>query len=543
MRGADLLMRSLAECGVEICFANPGTSEMHLVAALDAAPGIRPVLTLQENVASGAADGWGRMMGRPASTLLHLGSGLSNALSNLQNARRAATPIVNIVGDHASYHLANDPPLASDIAALAGVMSAWVHTVPSALQGAAAAVAAVDAANGPPGAIATLIVPADVAWSQVDEADAATAWQATRTPGNSRLGASLPNDASVRASAGRRSSTNGADGAVVERVARALASGESAVILVGGRALRDVELADAARVAAATGARLACPTFTARARRGAGSVSVERLPYFPELVAQWFAGVRHLILVDAPLPVAFFAYPGQSTALLPADCAVHTLATGADDIPAVLDALVTATGASRVEVPRVPLAPMGLPSGPLTPLAVAQTVAALLPAEAIVCDEAITNRFPCLAATVGALPHDWCCLTGGSLGMGMPLSLGAALAAPGRRVLNLQADGSAMYAPQALWSFAREGVDVTTVMLVNRRYRVLDVELQRLQLTGLVRGQSLTDLAVPPIDYVQLARSMGVPASRVDSAEGLARAMSRAFAEPGPQVVEAVMVE
>lgn len=529
MRGADLLLRSLAESGVKICFANPGTSEMHLVAALDTVPSIRPVLTLHENVASGAADGWGRITGRPASTLLHLGPGLANALSNLHNAKRADTPIVNIVGEHASYHVANDPPLGSDIAALARTMSAWVQTVPSASAAGDSARAAVAAALGPPGAIATLIVPSDTAWNMVADQE---------------RGADLRDPAPASTGLPRRASSGDAvDAPRVEEVARTLASGETTILLLGGRAMAHGAVELAARVAAHTGAQLCCTSFTAVSHRGSGSVAVERLPYFPEAVAARLAAVRHLILVDAPPPVAFFAYPGMSTVLLPAGCDVQSLAGGADDVRLALDALVQATGAGVAEPARVARAIPPIGSGPITPVAFAQTLAAVLPEGAIVCDEAITNRFPALVATSGARPHDWCCLTGGSLGTGMPMSFGAALAAPGRRVINLQADGSAMYTPQALWSLAREGVDVTTVILANGRYRILDYELQRLGLTAVTRGRSLTDLTHPPIDFVQLAGSLGVPAEQVDSAEALGQAMQRSFAEPGPRVIVAMMVD
>lgn len=515
MRGADQLTRSLAAGGVEICFANPGTSEMHLVAALDEAPAIRPVLTLHENVASGAADGWARMTGRPASTLLHLGPGLANALANLHNARRAGTPIVNVVGDHASYHVANDPPLASDIAALAGTVSGWVHTVREATEIGAAAAQAIAAAQGPPAAIATLIVPSDMAWAPVPEGTpvAAPAPAAGRAP----------------------------DGAAIDSAARALGSGEECMLLVGGRAMHPDLLAQASRVAAATGARLCCTPFTARARRGAGSVAVERLPYFPEMVAQWLAPVRHLILIDAPPPVAFFAYPGQSVTLVPPGCTVHTLAAAGADLPAALAALVDATNAAQHAPMLVPRVEVPAARGPVTPEALAQTLGAVLPDEAIVADEAITNRFPALVGTVGARPHDWLCITGGSLGIGMPMALGAALAAPGRRVINLQADGSAMYTPQALWSLAREGADVTVVLLRNRRYRILDLELQRMQLTDASRGRALTDLSHPVLDYVQLAASMGVPATHVDTAEALAEAVQRSCAEAGPRLIEVEM--
>lgn len=524
MRGADLLMRSLAQAGVELCLANPGTSEMHLVKALDAAPGMRAVLTLHEGVASGAADGWGRMTGRPASTLLHLGPGLANALANLHNARRASTPVVNIVGDHATYHLANDPPLHSDLPGLARASSAWVESVASAEAMADAGARGVAASMGPPGAIATLIVPADAAWGDVEDAAGEGALRAAVLRAGRTAGA-YPSDATI-------------DG-----IAQVLRSGEPAVILLGGRAVRSTNAERAGRVAAATGATLCSAPFSAIAPRGAGSVATERLPYFPEMVLQLLAGVKHLILVDAPAPVAFFAYPGLPGRLVPDGCTVHVLASGGDDVTAALDALVTACGAGSAEARRVARATPPVASGAITPATFAQTLAATLPEGAIVCDEAITNRFPSLAATAGAAPHDWLDLTGGALGLGMPMALGASMASPDRRVVNLQADGSAMYSPQALWSLAREGANVTTIVLANRRYRILEYELMRLQLTDAARGRPLTDLSAPPIDFVQLAGSLGVPAVQVTSAEALGEALQRSYATPGPQVIEAVIVE
>jgi acetolactate synthase-1/2/3 large subunit len=549
MRGADSLLRALAESGIEICFANPGTSEMHLVAALDAASRVKPVLTLHENVASGAADGWGRMRGTPASTLLHLGPGLSNALSNLHNARRGETPIVNIVGEHASYHVANDPPLATDIASLARTVSGWVFTVPSASAAADAARAAVAAAAGPPGAIATLIVPADVAWGDVAGGGSSREDAERIEPRHTSGGHATGGHATGGHAAGGQATLTHAPEAealeedAIEAAAAALASGEPAVLLVGNRAMAPQLLELAGRVAAHTGAQLCCTPFTARSWRGAGSIAVERLPYFPELVSQRLEGVRHLLLVDAPPPVAFFAYPGQSTALLPASCTVLLVASGGSDLRTVLEALVARTGAERSVAVRVPAAIPSIPTGAVSPDVFAQTLAAILPEGAIVSDEAITNRFPAMAASAGARPHDWCCITGGALGGGMPMALGAALAAPGRRIVNLQADGSAMYVPQSLWSLAREGVDVTTVILANRRYRILDVELERLQLAGAERGRRLTDLSHPTIDFVRLAGAMGVPATRVDEAGALAAAMQRSFSEPGPRLIEVVMVD
>ena len=513
MLGAEALLRTLASSGVTTCFANPGTSEMHLVAALDAVPSMRPVLTLAEGVASGAADGWARVTGRPAATLLHLGPGLSNALSNLHNAKRAQSPVVNIVGDHASYHRASDAPLTSDIAGLARTVSAWVGCAAGADDMSRAAGAALRAAMGPPGAIATLIVPADAAWGETTRPVESVAPAAPRAPNAHR----------------------------VEAVRRALASGASAVLLIGGAAMRGSAVRDASRAANAAKARLFSTTFTAVAERGAGRVLVNRLPYFPEQVVEALAGTRYLVLAGASVPVAFFAYPGLPGALVPDGCEVLTLAEPEEDVAAALGALAAALGAPDNGATMTPHGPPPLPTGRLDPSSFAQALGALLPEGAIVSDEAVTTRFPALAATVGSASHDWLCLTGGSLGLGMPMALGAALAAPDRPVITLEADGSAMYAPQALWSFAREGANVTTLVLKNRRYRILEVELERLQLTDARRGRELLNLSAPEVDFVALARSMGVPGVRATTVEEVVVAMRRAFAEDGPSVVEVVL--
>jgi len=162
MNGAELLIKAAVEADIEYCFANPGTTEMPLVAAMESEPRFRPVLTMFEGVCTGAADGYGRVAGRPAMTLTHLGPGFANGIANLHNARRANTPIVNVVGDHASWHVNYDPPLASDIHSLANPVSKWVRTSRTAESVAADFVYAVNAAWQPSGAISTLVLPMDL---------------------------------------------------------------------------------------------------------------------------------------------------------------------------------------------------------------------------------------------------------------------------------------------------------------------------------------------------------------------------------------------
>ncbi|OBI97202.1 hypothetical protein A5660_06595 [Mycobacterium alsense] len=511
MNGAQALINTLADGGVDVCFANPGTSEMHFVAALDAVPQMRGVLALFEGVATGAADGYARIADRPAAVLLHLGPGLGNGLANLHNARRARVPMVVVVGDHATYHKKYDAPLESDIDALAGTVSGWMRR--SADTAAAAADAAEAIAASRSGAqIATLILPADVSWS--DGAQPATTEPAAPA---------------------------GTDPASAGRALDVLRSGEPTVLMIGGDATRGPGLAAAARIAAATGARLLCETFPTRLERGAGVPAVERLAYFAEAATAQLNGAKHLVLAGARSPVSFFAYPGMPSDLVPAGCEVHALAGqsgAADALVALADRLAPDTVA-----PVAAAARPQPPTGPLTSAAVADAIGALLPERAIVVDEANTSGVLLPQATAGAPAHDWLTLTGGAIGYAIPAAVGAAVAAPDRPVLCLESDGSAMYTISGLWTQARENLDVTTVLYDNSAYDILRVELQRVG-AGSSPGPKaldLLDLSRPALDFVKIAEGMGVPARRVTTAEEFADALRAAFAEPGPHLIDAAV--
>jgi acetolactate synthase-1/2/3 large subunit len=513
VNGAQALIRTLVEAGVDVCFANPGTSEMHFVAALDDVPEMRAVLTLFEGVATGAADGYARMTGRPAATLLHLGPGLANGIANLHNARRARTPLVNIVGDHATYHKRMDAPLESDVDALAGAVSGWLRRSLATAYLSEDAVEAIAAATAPPGCVATLVLPADVSWGE-----------------GGRTAAALP--------AGRPASVP-AD--AVAQVGDVLSGARSAVLFLGGDALTEPGLLAAARVAAQTGARLLCETFPARLPRGAGLPFVKPLAYPPEPALAELAGTDHLVLVGARRPVAFFAYPGLPGTFVPPDCEVHALAEPGQDATEALCALADRTAPGVAPVVTAAHRPE-LPRGPLTPKSLAAVLGALLPEGAIVVDEALTSGTHLAAATAGAPRHDWLTLTGGAIGQGLPSAAGAAVACPDRPVIVVPADGSAMYTITALWTYAREQLDVTTVICDNRAYAILDGELQRVGAVGDgQRARALLDLRRPDLDFVALATGMGVPASRATTAEELADQLARALAEPGPHLIDAVL--
>jgi acetolactate synthase-1/2/3 large subunit len=512
MNGARALLSTLTDAGVDVCFANPGTSEMHFVAALDDVPAMRGILCLFEGVVTGAADGYGRIAGRPAATLLHLGPGLGNGLANLHNARRARTPIVNIVGDHATYHARYDAPLQSDIASIASAVSGWYRSTARADDVAGDGADAVAAATGPPGCVATLVLPADASWSE-----SSTGPCLPRPPGRAPV---VPAD-------------------TIEEVAKALRSGEKTALLVGGRAMRADALQAASRVAVTTGAALLGETFPANLERGAGIPAVERLAYFAEMAQAQLDGVRHLILVDTASPVSFFAYPGKASDLVPAGCTVHTLARAGEDALGALAALADALGAPADGAAPAPASRPDRPTGALTTESLAAAVGAVLPEGAIVVDEGNTSGLFVSGATAGAPRHDWLTLTGGAIGIGLPMATGAAVAAPDRPVLSLQADGSAMYTPQALWTQARESLNVTTVVLSNRSYAILNIELHRVGAdAGGPMARRLLDLTDPELDFCALARGMGVPARRAESAEDLVAALEAGFSEPGPSLVE-----
>jgi len=514
MNGAESLVRTLVGGGVEVCFANPGTSEMHFVAALDRVEGMRSVLALFEGVVTGAADGYARMADRPAATLLHLGPGFENGAANLHNARKAATPMVNVVGEHATRHLRYDAPLSADIEAMARPVSHWVRTSRSARAVAGDAAEAIAAATAPPGQIATLILPADTAWEEAG------------------------GPAAVPAPAPR--AQVGAD--AVAQAARVLRSGEPTVLLLTGLALRAPALELAGRIAARTGARVMAQGANARIERGAGRVAVDRIPFVVDQALGVLAGVRHVILVGAKQPVAFFAYPGKPSLLTPEGCRMHHLAALGDDLEHALDWLADEVGARASEPRLQPAARPALPSGRLDKERIAAVLGALIPEHAIVADESVTTGRGFFGLTAGAPPHTWMNNTGGSIGLGLPLATGAAIACPDRKVVCLSGDGSAMYTLQALWTQAREGLDVTTVVFANRSYEILLGELANVGAGNAGRkALDMLTLREPDLDFVQMARGMGVPGSRARSCEELARALAAGLAAPGPHLVEVML--
>ncbi|OAP28851.1 putative acetolactate synthase large subunit IlvX [Amycolatopsis sp. M39] len=513
LNGAQSLIRTLVDSGVDVCFSNPGTSEMHFVAALDSVPEMRGVLALFEGVVTGAADGYARVAGKPAATLLHLGPGLGNGLANLHNARRAHTPVVNVIGDHATYHKQYDAPLESDIDAIAGSLEGWVRRSGHTKDVGADAAAAVAAAQDAPDRVATLILPADASWGEGGE---------TCEPIPPRVPQAV-------------------DSTTVQKIADVLRSGEPVALLIGGSACREAGLRAASRIAAATEVKVFAETFPARLERGAGLPNIERLGYLAEQAKYQLDGIKHLIVAGTRAPVSFFAYPGMPSELTPEGADVHVLANVGQDVPAALEAVAALVAADTEPVVREAGRPE-LPSGPLTVQNWVDVIGALLPENAIIVDEANTSGLMLPAATAGAPRHDVLTLTGGAIGYGMPVAVGAAIAAPRRPVVNLESDGSAMYTISALWTQARENLDVTTVVLNNNAYAILRMELQRVGASGDgPRAKDLLDIGRPDLDFVKIAEGMGVPATRATTAEELAGQFRRAIAEPGPHLIDAAV--
>src|SRR5712672_2317019 len=515
MNGAESLVRTLVAGGVDVCFANPGTSEMHFVAALDRVEGMRCVLGLFEGVVTGAADGYFRMKGTPASTLLHLGPGLANGLANLHNAKKANSGIVNIVGQHAVYHIGFNAPLTSDIEGLARSMSAWVRTSPDAKSVARDGAAAIAAANSSPPVIATLILPADTAWNEADGI------------------------AQVPAPSQRPGFSQGA----VDKAAKVLHSGGTQnLLLITGSALTEQGLALAQQIAGKTGCKVMGQTYHPRMARGRGRFSIDRIPYVIELALPILKDFKNIILVEARDPVAFFAYPNKPSMLKPEGCEVHRMTSGGENSVAALEALAGALGAKPADAKPQKLVEIARPTGALTHASIAQAIAMAIPENAIVVDESITTGRGFFPPTAAAKPHDWLQNMGGSIGFSTPVATGAAVACPDRKVICMVGDGSAMYTLQSLWTQARENLNVTTIVFANRIYQILRGEFDGVG-AGEPGQRALDMLKIdrPAIDFVSLARGMGVQGRAVTTADEFNEALAEAIPEKGPRLIEVRM--
>jgi acetolactate synthase I/II/III large subunit len=513
MNGAESLVATLVDQGVDICFANPGTSEMHFLAALGNNPGMRSVLCLFEGVATGAADGWYRMKDTPASTLLHLGPGLANGLANIHNAKRASSGMVNVVGEHSVSHLKYDPPLTSDIEGLARPLSHWVRRAESADTIGWDTAQAVAKAGEHPGQIVTLILPGDTSWQRTEAAPVLPPSVASRrkTPSAARI----------------------------EHVARVLRSGEPTLLILANKATRGAALEKAGQVAAATGARLGSQFFTARIERGAGRVPIARIPYAVPQAIAFLKDFKHIVTVETTEPVAFFAYPDKPSLLKTEGTQVHPLVEADEDSELAFDMLLQALGATGTAALVQPRIETPVPTGALNPTSIAHALAAALPEHCIVVDESLTTGRESMSLTMGARPHDLINNMGGSIGYSTPVATGAALACPDRRVFCMVGDGSAMYTIQSLWTQARENLNVTTIIFANNSYAILKAEYANMGAGAPgERALSMIDIDKPRIDWLAMAKSMGVPGIAVETAEDFHKAMVDSTREPGPCLIE-----
>jgi len=513
MNGAESLVKTLLASGVDVCFANPGTSEMHFVAALDAHPQMRCILCLFEGGATGAADAYFRMTGKVAATLLHLAPGFGNGFANLHNARKARSAVVNIMGDHASYHLAYESPLKGDTAGISRVVSHWTKTCEAASFVAVDGAAAVTAAQSMGGQIATLILPANTAWENADAAAVSAAPAALRRPTIDR----------VRAAA-QTLQTKGAS------------------LMVDGLALRGSLALLAAKIAKKSGCALLAPFFVSRIQRGAGAVKFQRLAYVVEENSAVLKDQTSIVLCGAKRPANFFAYPGKPSLPEPAGCAIYDLCEPEMDYAWTLHALADELGAHHITLGNEELQPLALPalpSGAMSLQKVGEAIAALMPENTVVVEEAITSAGAMALATRHARPHDWMMIKGGAIGGGLPMSIGAAVACPDQKVLCLSGDGSAMYTLQALWTMAREQLDVTVVIFSNRGYQILRGELANVGVTDVGRNAvRMLDVAEPTLDWVALAKGHGVAGIRVRDAGEFVSAFQGAMKQKGPFLIE-----
>jgi len=510
VNGAESLVHTLLRSGVEVCFANPGTSEMHFVAALDRIPGMRCVLGLQENVVTGMADGYFRVTGKPAATLLHCGPGLANGLANLHNARRARSGIVNCVGDQATYHRPLDAQLTADTEGWARGVSAWTRTVARATEVARDAAVAVQAARTSPGGIATLILPSDTCWDDAPDGPA----PALPVP-------AMPD----------------ADPLAIRTAARALRDRRDVLILLGGFALRAEAQALAWRIGQATGAKVMAEMSNGRVERGRGRLPLERVPYPVDLAIEALKPYGTIILVNAKAPVGFFAYPGKPSRHHREDADIIGLTRYEADPVAALRALAEELNAPAAAIPDPGPRPEAARGAP-TPEGLARTLATTMPENTLVADESVSFGRGFFKETHAAPPHDWMQITGGAIGCGIPLATGAAIGGGGRRVVNLQADGSAMYTLQGLWTQARERLPVTTVLLSNRKYAILLGEYRGVGANPGRTAMDMLDLGNPDLDWVKLSNGMGVEAAKTTTLEGCADLMRQSFSRDGPFVIE-----
>ncbi len=508
MNGAESLVHTLVGHGLQVCFANPGTSEMHFVAALDRIPGLRCIPGLQENVVTGMADGYARVSREPAITLLHCGPGLANGLANIHNAKKARVPMLNIVGEQATYHAKYDPPLATDTIALAKSSSHWVKRVRKSVEVGKAAAEAIRAARASAGQIAALILPSDASWNEGGKV-------ATPLKPKSALKIDMRN---------------------ARKAARILREKRNVLLLLGGSALMADSQKHAAAIQVKTGCRIMAESINSYHQRGQGRLPIERVPYPAQVAIDVLKDVEHIITICSRAPLGFFAYPGFPSHHYPPKATVTSLCSVEQDAVEALAALADELSAAPAEAQTAhrPTIPKGKPSS----AGLGVMLGAVIPEGAIIADESVSLGGELYTGSHAAAPHDWMMVTGGAIGYGMPCATGAAVAGAGRRVINMQADGSAMYTVQSLWTQAREKLPVTTVILSNRKYQILIAEYGNVGANPGPTAMNMLDLGNPDMDWVKIANGMGVEAAKTTTLEGCAELMLHSYRSPHPFLIE-----
>lgn len=511
--GAQALVSTLANNGVTHCFANPGTSEMHLVQALDKEPRIKSVLCLFEGVATGAADGFARISGTPAMTLLHLGAGFGNGIANIHNAMKGHVPMINVIGDHATYHRKYDAPLTCDLETLVKPHSSHIGIVDSALIGGEIAASAFEAATNHPNSPVSIILPADSAWNEGGIDGPKISLKSPSLVENSKI----------------------------DEAIELIKNANKPVILVGGKTLGDEKALELFSRFKAANIRIMVDTFPAKLRRGGGLFEPDRMQYFGEMALDDLKNTDLMVIAGTQIPVAFFAYPNKPSILVPENCQTFELAARYEDSFEALSRIADALDL-HIAPPKRELKTMPAPEGALNPFSCAQSLARHMPHNAIISDDAVTAGLPLYLATSNAKAHDWLFLTGGAIGQGLPVAIGAQMADLKRKTIALSGDGAGMYCIQSLWTMAREKLPIVTIIFANRSYRILNIEMARTEAGAMGEtAKQMLSLESPALDYVKIAEGMGIMAKSVSDAKIFDEVLKEAIEANVPYLIEAIV--
>ena len=519
MNGAAAFFKSIVDNGIDTIFACPGTSEMQVVDEVGYS-NLRVVLCLFENSVTGMADGYARMLDKPALGMVHVTCGLTNALANMHNARIANSRMIIFGGGVHVAHEVNEPvhSMLQRQPYVAQIAAQCVIEARSPDQLAAAATQALKASNDGAGKIVYVYGPNNAVW------------------GESSFQGKLTSSAEQR----QRVST-----ATISSIADTLKAGKKTAFILDNLALREEGLEILGRIAEGAGGRLFREWLPSRIAMGAGRVRTETLPYGGAEGRELLSEFDQIVLVGAKIPVCPFSYENQPWVKIPENCNVHTLATADHDILAALEELATQLDLPEKASNRYNRKPGEPPTGPLSGNSIVQSLSILMPADSIVLDEAMLENvmFPLLMD--GAAPFDFmAACPGGAIGAGPPVACGAAIACPNRKVILLEGDFSLMQGNTALWSMAQHNLDICVINYNNEGSASLSTELARVR-QGEAQPKSIELLRIrkPTIDYAAMAESMGVPASRAETAEEFHLQLTKAMSTKGPHFIDANILD